>query len=60
MPAVSQAQQRFMGWVHGNPEQAAAEGIHIPDKVAKEYASTPRAGLPKRVAQPRKRKYYGE
>jgi hypothetical protein len=54
MPAVSKAQQRFMGMVHAaqkgdmenpSPEvQKAADSIS--DKDAKDYASTPHKGLP--------------
>lgn len=48
MPAVSQQQQKFFGAMLGNPAEAKAKGIS--PKVAKEFASTKRKGLPVKVA----------
>ena len=53
MPAVSQAQQAFMG---AELARARAGKSHsVSERVAKEFASTKRKGLPKRVTS-KKRK----
>lgn len=57
MPAVSKAQQRFMGMVHatqkGDMENASPEVIKaadsMSDKDAKDFASTKHKGLPNKV-----------
>lgn len=62
MPAKSQAQQRFMGMVHaaqeGKLKGKAAKSPAIEKaaktmtkKAAKDFASTPRKGLPKKVSE---------
>ena len=46
MPAVSRAQAKFMGMCANHPEHAGKE---CPDKeTAREFARTPRKGLPER------------
>ena len=59
MPAVSKAQQRFMGMVHatqkGDMEAPSPEVAKVAkdmsDKDAKDYASTSHKGLPNHVKQ---------
>ena len=59
MPAVSKAQQRFMGMVHAaqkgdmeNPSPEVAKAADsISDKDAKDFASTKHKGLPNKVEQ---------
>lgn len=46
MPAKSQAQQQFFGSMLSNPAEAKKKGIT--PEVAKEFASTPHEGLPKK------------
>lgn len=53
MPATSQAQQRFFGWLKANPAEAQRRGISA--KVADEFAHAPGGttkGLPARAKQP--------
>lgn len=46
MPAVSKSQQRFMAMCEHNPKHAKGE---CPDeKTSREFARTPRKGLPER------------
>jgi hypothetical protein len=50
MPAESKVQQRFFGFLHAHPEEAARRGIS--GKVAEEFAHGPGGttkGLPERV-----------
>jgi hypothetical protein len=54
MPAKSQAQQKFFGMLHANPEMAAKRGIDMTPKQIKDFASTKRKGLPMKVHKPRK------
>lgn len=49
MPAKSQAQQRFMAICAHNP--AHAQGKCPSKTVAREYAQTPRKGLPQKVSK---------
>lgn len=51
MPAVSKAQQRYMGMLAHNPERAKKEGV--PVAVAKEFASTKQKGLPEHKLRPK-------
>jgi hypothetical protein len=52
MPAVSQAQQEFMGIQLSKARKGEAHTVS--ERVAKEFATTKRKGLPKRVAKKRK------
>jgi len=52
MPAVSQAQQRFMGAELSRARKG--ESHSVSERVAKEFASTKRRGLPKRVSKKRR------
>lgn len=55
MPAVSKAQQRFMGMCSHNPKHAKGE---CPDEeTAREFARTPRKGLPERKRRKPKASY---
>jgi hypothetical protein len=52
MPAESKRQQRFFGFLHAHPEEAARRGIS--GKVAEEFAHGPGGttkGLPERARQ---------
>jgi len=49
MPAKSQAQQRFMAMCEHDPKHA--RGRCPSRSVAREYAGTPRKGLPEHVAK---------
>jgi hypothetical protein len=54
MPAVSKAQQRFMGMCAKHPEHAAKD---CPDReTAREFAHAKRKGLPERKTKRRKPK----
>lgn len=56
MPAKSKAQQRFMGMCSKHPGQAHGE---CPDKeTAREFARTPRKGLPERKGRRKPRAEY--
>jgi hypothetical protein len=52
MPAVSRAQQRFMGMCAHDPQHA--QGKCPTPAVAREFASTKHAGLPARKAPPKR------
>ena len=63
MPAKSKSQQRFMGMVHAaqQGEQAASPAVaeaaaSMTQKSAKDFASTPHAGLPEHKKQRRMKK----
>ena len=65
MPAKSKSQQRFMGMVHAaqQGEQAASPAVaeaaaSMTQKSAKDFASTPHAGLPEKKKQTRMRKVH--
>lgn len=46
MPAVSQKQQRLFGYLDSHPEEAERRGIHMTHEQIREFAATPRKGLP--------------
>ena len=48
MPAKSKAQQRFMGADLARAREGKATKTHMTEKQLKEYAATPRKGLPAR------------
>ena len=65
MPAVSKAQQKFMGMVHAaqQGEKAASPAVaeaaaSMSKKSAKDFASTSHAGLPEHKKQRRMRKVH--
>ena len=49
MPAKSQAQQRYFGFLKAHPEEARRRGIKT--QVVDEFAATKRKGLPEKLAQ---------
>jgi hypothetical protein len=60
MPATSGAQQRFFGWLKGNPREAAKRGISA--KVVDEFAHAPGGttkGLPGRAPKEKKQRMFG-
>lgn len=56
MPSVSKAQQRLFGYLDSHPEEAKARGIKMSHEQIREFAATPRKGLPEK----KKKKFYGE
>ena len=66
MPSKSKSQQRFMGMVHAaqQGEGAASPAVakaaeSMSKKSAKDFASTPRKGLPEKVKKPSSGKSHG-
>lgn len=55
MPAKSKSQQRFMGAELARKRAGKRTKTKMPEKQLKEYASTKRKGLPKRVSSRNKR-----
>jgi hypothetical protein len=46
MPAESQKQQRFFGYLYAHPEEAEKRGINMTHEQIRDFAATPRKGLP--------------
>ena len=52
MPAVSQAQQRFFAICEHTPTHARGTCPNLPKATLREFAATPRTGLPVHVKAP--------
>lgn len=46
MPAVSQKQQKFFGYLDSHPKEAKKRGIDMTHEQIRDFAATKRAGLP--------------
>lgn len=56
MPATSQAQRRFFGFVEHNPDKAKQEGVYPKGMTTgqmHDFAATKDKGLPQKVKKPR-------